>query len=138
MSLRPEQYRTLYAISTLKAPLANIIGQVTGENNARLMRQKLDRLVTAGFVEKSAYGSSRVTFMLSLAGRSLLQSYLASNPKPALEEYKPSTERPSRKLPAGGYTPQPVPHNTALPRQMDWRTGTYDPKKQGDGWRISL
>ncbi len=113
MNLRQDQYRTLYAISTLKAPLATVVCQLLGDSERAITSQKLARLQAGGWVEKKPYGNGRVLFMLTLAGRSALAQYLANHPVPKLEAKVNTTNAHKARA---GYEPRPHDPLVALPR----------------------
>ena len=86
MRFRKETYVTMYAISTLKAPLAGSVQMLLGDKDRPTTSQKLNRLVEHGYLEKKPYGQQRVMYMLTLAGRAELQAFLSRNPAPTLHK----------------------------------------------------
>ena len=135
MQIRHETARTLYAMSTLKAPLATTLCVLLGDGGLSTTRAKLERLQENGLAEKKAYGKDRVMFMLSLAGRAALDEYLANNPVPTLEAYETSTEKAKRTV-KRGYVPKPYNPLAAQPRISSANmTERYSPAKDNAYYR---
>lgn len=127
MRFRDETWRTMYAISTLKAPLTASISRLLGENNLRATAQKLNRLVDNGLAEKKPYGSQRVMYMLTLAGQGRLQQFLVNHPKPELvtQPVGNNANKPKR-----GYVPVEYPEHVAQPRTIAYPKESYVIPKQ--------
>ena len=127
MRMRDETYRTLYAISKLKAPLASSVQLLLGDKDRRTTSQKLDRLAEHGLVEKRPYGNQRVMYMLSLAGRSVLDKRLETGAAPQLVERTSPKQQREKK----GYVPKERAPDTVPPRQISVMAGYYTTPKDG-------
>ena len=122
MRFRKETYVTMYAISTLKAPLAGSVQMLLGDKDRPTTSQKLNRLVEHGYLEKKPYGQQRVMYMLTLAGRAELQAFLSRNPAPTLHKRKNPTDNSARKEPKPKVEPKPYDPTVAQPRGVPYPT----------------
>ena len=127
MRMRDETYRTLYAISKLKAPLASSVQRLLGDKDRHTTSQKLDGLAEHGLVEKRPYGKQRVLYMLSLAGRSVLDKRLETGAAPQLVEHTAPKQQREKK----GYVPKERAPDIVPPRQISVMVGYYTTPKDG-------
>ena len=126
-NINQDQYKTLYALSTLKLPLATSAGRVLGIS-VSLIRGRIDTLVDRGMLERKHFGDQRVMFLLTLAGRSTLDAYIKTHGAPEMLEIKPQGSRPHKS--SRGFKPAERDSATALPRQLSWKdSGPYESPK---------
>ena len=128
MKLTPEQMQVLYASSVLKAPLSTSIRGLVGDVTRKNTTNKLERLHEKGLVEKKPYGTQRLMYVLTLAGRSVLDAYLAEHPKPEISVKVGGTNAHKAK-----YVHKEKPYDPlmAQPRTTNIMAGTYTPPADG-------
>lgn len=126
-NLNQDQYKTLYALSTLKLPLATTASRMLGID-VSLVRGRIDTLVDYGLLDRKSFGDQRVMFLLTLAGQATLDTYIKEHGAPEVLEIKPQGSRPHKS--DTGYTPVERDSATALPRQLSWKdSGPYESPK---------
>lgn len=101
MATTDSQFQVLYALSTLKLPLAPTAAGLLGLTDQQI-RWRLSHLVDDGMLERKMFGDQpRVMFMLTLHGRAKLQEWLKTNTPPELIKHSSKGSRPraAKKVP---------------------------------------